>query len=523
MMLDVKPLRPAYSTLEEVEEIRSQLIPNPYKWDKREYLFIQALGEWKKVNVDLTAKARLEARVDEDSKPIISYVPEEKELQKQTLKLALQLQELADNIINSRRYSLIYQYLLYAEEIYLANLKKGQEISFEDRAFFLHCLTTLLVKVCCRKGKLLAGVSEFPLWVPIPDNFKTTLTLSDYSIIVDWLEPAPIMIFFGQYLTGDQKQQHYDRLLVPAPDRWKTRDFFDNWQDFELTLAASLGYSGHVTKKDYEEVLAHIWLERHYTLVPNRPIVVKLENHSLIRQLTLMQKGDTVLARIETYNCGDLVNAFSLNDPDCSNTLLEAYRIMNDEFAASYFFAIPTFIAQVYRDLVVLDTIVTNVDTNNQPSLLAVTANDIQNASKTRKKATNNPKKQQIVWKCLPRKMYLKTPLTTSNAETTVEREALSQEALHKQTLVKRYHEVCGHVRCYHHKEKWFASTQRQELARADGIILHEGETYVRPHARGKAALATLENGNLDIKQLPHYLWRGKLLNEDKKKRGKTK
>lgn len=420
------------------------------------------------------------------------------------LDLQAKMRALGANIVRSKRFSLLWLY--YQNYI----------VQAVNLPIFNTLHTILYREVCVARGKLLLGVRGEKngwLWADIPPEVGSSRDLNL------WYDLAAQATTLMPLLTGAGIQGNFDRLLVPAADRFSVQG---KWpagavDRFEIRLAELLGFEeGFVGEDEVEQIIAQALLDRRYTLVDDRPVLVRLEENPLIDQLVLVQKGDKLLARIETFRYGDLIGTFSINEVSYGTNLdfikaqeikrryeqrgirYEAFTI-HEEIIKSRNFSVLALIATIYRDLVTAD----KVDGGVRFS--------VSGSSKKRRKEEpevevegedNKPKMMTTAWQIIPRRLY-----TRFDSDITVERNALTKEEEARQKAFRRYHAVMGHVRRYRNREEgWTASAERQDLAVADGIILKPGETYVKPHARGLSALEAL--GDIRLEDVPHYLRR---------------
>lgn len=113
-------------------------------------------------------------------------------------------------------------------------------------------------------------------------------------------------------------------------------------------------------------------------------------------------------------------------------------------------------------------------------------------------------KTDRTSWQYIPRRVYM----TQFKSETLVEREILSEAENLRMAAIRKWCYVVGHRRKLRNGE-FVASEERQQLAKADGILLQNGYTYVQPYCRGKNAVEEAGLQPEEIANLPHFLRKG--------------
>lgn len=413
------------------------------------------------------------------------------------IKLTADLQELANNILRSRRYSLFLDYY--------TSYQATRGAKFLN--LFYDVYSELYRKLCQPKHKLLMGVhKEIPLWADTPAVAWLTPELTfgksneemeklKFQSRLFWNTAVALAINLLPMLTGQAPQAEYDRLLVPRPDRFfSQKTSRAAIEDFNERLGHTLGFPDPVEPDEVLQIQAQAMLEQRYKLVEQRPVVIRMEENPAVREVILMQKGTVLLARVETYRFGDLVQLFDLTDPDRQDSMLQTLAALTNT-PPETLHALPALVASIYRDLVTVDEVT------------AVTRFNSGKSTKRKKgeEEPDKPKTYTTAWQIIPRRLYSNRK---NDADILVERAELNAEEQGFRRALRRYHAVCGHVRRYRDKPDWMASGDRQDLAVADGIILRAGETYVKPHNRGLSALEEL--GEVDLALVPHYLRRGR-------------
>lgn len=486
-------------------------------WDKR-YLVQQALFSWRDVLEGFTGGRGF----SQDAKAAKAGERYERFRQ-----------ELANNIIRSKRYEVIaswHEYYLEQLDLLISILNElraqehrdlGELARYEDFEQgmvenYYRLLIDVYLAITKSKQKLLVGCGQIsgkssssnskvssatPLWLDIPTTWQWEYPANRLTQISvrDPDHTVAILADLLSLMTGTPPQAQLDRLLYPAPDKWTG---FKDWtpvsfQRFHQELAESLGYSaGSVTEDEYAQILADTYLNQTHTLAENRPVLVRLDASPVVHQLILCRKKDKLVCRIGTHAHGDILAHMSLAITNCDSTISYLSGAFTGERNTNE--TLGALIATIYHDLVVVERVST---TAKKPSLTGFGKNG--NALIATATSQAKPDLLTTIWKYIPQKIH------AESEETNNDRQLLSEGELTRRQAIRRWHSVCGHIRRYKDKADWEASSARQELARQDGVILRPGETYVRPHDRNVPALAEL--GNINISEIPHYLRRSKL------------
>lgn len=331
-------------------------------WEKSDYLYRMVNGAWK--------PAILEYLQIKSAYPT-PHTPQQKAT---NTKFGKYLLDLASKIEASKRYNLIWEYRQYLAKIEPPDMSEISEEDAEIFSSFFLAHIALYAMICNRKGRILAGIVDYPLWIDFPLRQDQKMFESGEV----WLELAPTLLWIAQFLSGDNKQQAYDRLLLPQPGRWPIHKTWTKttFEKFLTDITHGLGFSGegerkkkYVTQEEFETILAQAIVNRRYTLVKNRPVLVRLINDPQVNEVFLMEKDNCIIAKIVTHENGDILTMLSLNDPEETESSLfllpmEAdnhKKILSgvDKTYLEYinhrkelYYTVPALIAAIYRDLV---------------------------------------------------------------------------------------------------------------------------------------------------------------------------
>ena len=497
---------------------------------KRLLVIGQALPQNSKFNLGLTQQSELEPANSLTRLPvglnksellatdtIQSFLLEQTRLEyrKQLKTLGL----VCEMICQSQQYHLLWEYHSYYQDQKLTN-----KLSLEESGIILSNLANVFWGVCLQKKAVLMGLGDYffnkanynPLWMPMPGLLEQATGEESGSAELYSHYKAVIEILPG--LTGHPKQQAYDRLMLPNPNKWPSLEplIKDNPLKVEKILAQSLGKpDGLFSQADLEQLIERVALEGKWILTPGRPVLIRLVDHPLIHQVVLMRKENYILAKLETHNYGDWLEIINLNDVVWVGTF---YNFRND--------------ALVYRNVEAGKPVNKKVDNNKNlenravPGLIVtllldlVTVEDVVattpgrpsgNTNTTRhEKKSNDLEKWH--WQYLPRKKYAKglathaqTGLGKNEGEENiiVERTALDPRQIDLQTKLKRFHMVGLYTRKLPPNQK--PSPAKVAQAIDLGLKLGEGETWVAAHGRGVQELKrVVEEVGLD--NIPHFM-----------------
>lgn len=418
------------------------------------------------------------------------------------IKLATEINTLANNISLSKRYRLLLDYYkeLIAQTVDAATgqLKSDQANNYHA---FLQVYCELYRKVCQGKKKLLFGISQdAPLWTEGPDwcwqNININV-LTPYNQRFFWNCLATLVISLLDLFTGKGLQAEYDRLLVPRSDRFleeiPTATALQNFNDH---ISSMLGFAEPVDEDEVLQIQASAMLEQRYKLVENRPVVIRLEDNPSVREVILMLKGSNLLAWLETFRFGDLVHFYNLDNIQKAEGMIDQYVAFArppKKLKPGSLQAVNALVISIYKDLVTAEEVSKDVRF------------PIGSKGQSKKGKSEQPETYTTSWQIIPRRFYTNRK---TEAYITVERLKLNNEEKAFRQALRRYHGVVGHIRRFRDRPDFSASFERQQLAQGDGILLKKGETYVKPHNKGLSAIEAL--GEVDLALVPHYLRRGR-------------
>jgi hypothetical protein len=372
------------------------------------------------------------------------------------------------------------------------------------------------------------------------------------DLTVTWAWIADSVLPFLPLLSGRPPQQNFDRLMMPEPNSWSNFIGYEMLEEtfylgVERNIMRALGFDTfirnertHLNRDDYENVLAEARLNQRNNLIEGRPVLVKIsDNLCLIKEIILMQKGHFLLARmlqqpfditttivwaqLKAVNSPitrrpsqplpkslDLLAAIDLDTGRYYGFPVNLYHRFGEQ--AMDCWSVQTLIATVYRDLVTVDVVERHAETSGKHQVsTGIDGNGDTNAnlntnaklSTTKNKVAydvgNDSGIRRINWMVLPRRRYMRT-----DDETTVERRALTSDEVTKREQFRAYHSVSGFVRKL--PANWKSSDAKKDEALQLGVILRDGETWVRPHGRGLNKL--VERGEIDLDSIPHYIRR---------------
>ena len=290
---------------------------------------------------------------------------------------------MSEEILRTNQYTLSLDYEF-------PDLEPEETDKLQGGYLFL-TLSLLYDSVCYKKEKLLVGIEDdAPLWMPLPAFLDNKHLMAH---IFKWMYVAILVYPCLKFLSGETKQQVYDRLLLPAQNRWPPLSFWkkESIVNFEKSIAQGLGYKrGLLTYDDLYEVLVQISLERRYTLVDQKPVLVRLPEQRMIKQIWLIPKGGSLLTKIETMLGFDLVNFIS-SDEGIWGGMFQALPFELEEGG----YAIPVLIAHIYKTLVTVE----ELESSGQTALRVSPASKPEESTKD---------KISYNWQYIPRRQYLR-------------------------------------------------------------------------------------------------------------------
>lgn len=418
---------------------------------------------------------------------------------KSRLEILSNVQELANNILRSKRYYLFVDYYRW----FVASGVTDSGI----KSSFYPLLIALYRKICEPKHKLLIGMrNNVPLWVDAPewawqdskiDNDVPSSNVINNEIMMFWFWVVPTVINLMPLFTGQGQQAAFDRLIFPSPDKVnKGLLAKGSIIHFNNMLSEMLGFYEPPENDEVFQILADAILNQRYKLIDGRPVLIRMENNPVVKEVVLMLKFEILIAKIDTVRFGEIVHIFGIADPMLNEGSLGAFAA-NVGIEEGVLQGLSALVATLYRDLVTVENVTA---TRKLGKATKVSDDKVTPADKDKGK----PKLYTTSWQLIPRRQYT----NQVNSDVLVERDSLTDKETDFRIALRRYHMVCGFIRHYRNKPDFMAKGEKQDEALADGIILRQGETYVKPHARGLSALDGL--GEIDISSVPHYLRRGR-------------
>ncbi len=356
------------------------------------------------------------------------------------------LKQLSRNIILTKRFHLLPQYFNSF------NQTQSTGLNSELTEYFFFSLSYIYKQICLGKGKLLMGFDKkIPLWVEgsavLFDLNKADQINNHYH----WSILTALALITMPLLTGQGNQAEFDRLLIPSPDRFHFSPP-NRWElkNFDSRLSLALGYSaGGLEIDEVEKIIAKALLERTYQLVTNRPVLVKMEQNPLVKQVILIQKGDLLLARVETYRFGDLIHFLNLFKTERPGGMFDTL-VVKSGLLPGELNALSGLLAVIYHDLVMAERVeareIYGVRSKGKKSSVSPQKGELEELQ---------PKTNTIAWQYIPRCLYTRQNV---GVEMVVERVPVTEEERKQQQAVRKWHMVCGHIRRYRHKPDFIAS-----------------------------------------------------------------